>query len=174
MSAALRCDDVAAQASRYLDGTLDARTRAAVQEHLRTCGACLRAYRGTLQIARAARALPRRAARADLAVSVEAIVAARRTDAASRLGDAHHSATRRVVAAACALCIATLAGFVLGRCTTAPNAKAPEAVPRELAPRETQSPQRPARDAVPSHPPRLTPAMDAVPASAPARPTRSR
>ena len=112
----LDCEETVRRASLYLDGRLSADSRQSIQEHLRSCDACVREYRRFGRLSRATHNLPQRRVVADLAQCVRERVADRREGVLASLG---HGRVRFVAAGAAALVLITAGawwiGFRMGR-----------------------------------------------------------
>ena len=112
----LDCEETVRRASLYLDGRLSADSRQSIQEHLRSCDACVREYRRFGRLSRATHNLPQRRVVADLAQCVRERVADRREGVLASLG---RGRVRFVAAGAAALVLITAGawwiGFRMGR-----------------------------------------------------------
>ena len=143
----LDCEETVRRASLYLDGRLSADSRQSIQEHLRSCDACVREYRRFGRLSRATHNLPQRRVVADLAQCVRERVADRREGVLASLG---HGRVRFVAAGAAALVLITAGawwiGFRMGR-DVAGDAATPGVA--EVASKEDS----PKTDAAPSNPP---------------------
>jgi hypothetical protein len=128
------------QLSAYLDGELPAAERAAVEAHLRTCGACTRAVAEMRAIDAASRSLP---------VEVpEGYFEALPGRVRGRLQRQRMVTPRRALwaVAAAAVLAAVVSPFVLRQAATPPPLQAPapavpEAVPPAMAPPATSAPK---------------------------------
>ncbi|HEV8255090.1 MAG TPA: anti-sigma factor [Vicinamibacteria bacterium] len=128
------------QLSAYLDGELPDAERAAIEAHLRTCGACTRAVAEMRAIDAASRTLPLEAP--------EGYFEALPGRVRSRLQRQRTVPPRRALwaVAAAAVLAAVVSPFVLQRAATpppqqAPAPAAPEAVPPATAPPATAAPK---------------------------------
>lgn len=73
----MNCTEIIDQLSAYIDGALDAETRAAVEQHLHACPACAKEYEELAACVAQLRALPVKQAPADLARRVHERLAPR-------------------------------------------------------------------------------------------------